>query len=133
MTRGSCLCGAITYAVDGPLRPVVACHCNQCRKTSGHYVSATSARGADVTISGAVRWFQSSPEAQRGFCPTCGSNLFWDRGDGHLSIFAGTIDGTTGLTTRGHIFCADKGDYYDLPEGVPLSDADDSQLTAKVP
>ncbi len=38
---GSCLCGAVTYEVRGDLRPSVACHCSQCRKTSGHYWSAT--------------------------------------------------------------------------------------------
>ena len=26
-----------------------------------------------------------------------------------------SIDNPTGLTTEGHIFCADKGDYYDIP------------------
>ena len=40
--RGSCLCGAVRYIVRGELRHVVGCHCGQCRKTSGHYVAATS-------------------------------------------------------------------------------------------
>ena len=32
MKSGSCLCGAVTYEVHGPLRNVVARHCKQCRK-----------------------------------------------------------------------------------------------------
>jgi len=51
---GSCLCGAVTYQVSGALRPVVACHCSQCRKASGHHVAATSAARADVAIVGDV-------------------------------------------------------------------------------
>ncbi|MCG6858134.1 MAG: GFA family protein, partial [Salaquimonas sp.] len=48
--RGSCLCGAISFAVTGPMRPVVACHCNQCRKQSGHFFAATDAPDDAVSI-----------------------------------------------------------------------------------
>ena len=125
---GSCLCGAVRYRVAGPLRPVVGCHCTQCRKTSGHYVAATSADPADVTIEGTVRWYRSSAEAERGFCPTCGSNLFWRR-PGHLSIFSGTLDThPDDLRLAGHIFCADKGAYYEIKDGTRQAPGDDPEL-----
>ena len=41
---GGCLCGAVRYRVAGPLRDVVACHCAQCRRSSGHFAAATAAR-----------------------------------------------------------------------------------------
>ncbi|MCR9085389.1 MAG: GFA family protein [Rhodobacteraceae bacterium] len=129
---GSCLCGAVTYEVTGPLRPVVACHCRQCRKTSGHHVAATSAAREHVRIKGDVQWFASSESAKRAFCPICGSNLFWDGPGSHLSIFAGTLDGPTGLQMVGHIFCADKGDYYEIADGLPQIDQDDPELTTQV-
>lgn len=133
MTAGSCLCGAITFRVTGPLRPVIACHCIQCRKTSGHHVAATSAPRDSVTISGTPAWYASSPEARRGFCPTCGSNLFWDGPGANLSIFAGTLDAPTGLAIAGHIFCAHRGDYYEIADGLPQSDGADPALTTRVP
>lgn len=129
---GSCLCGAVTYEVTGPLRPVVACHCRQCRKTSGHHVAATSAAREHVRIKGDVSWFASSESAKRAFCPICGSNLFWDGPGSHLSIFAGTLDSPTGLRMAGHIFCADKGDYYEIADGLPQIDQDDAALTTQV-
>ncbi len=129
MKTGSCLCGAVRYAVEGELRPVVACHCTQCRKASGHHVAATSARRDGVSITGDVTWFRSSDTARRGFCGTCGSNLFWDGPGENLSIFAGTIDGKTGLSLKGHIYCADKGDYYEIADGLPQADARDPDLT----
>jgi len=129
---GGCLCGAIRYHITGPLRPVIACHCQQCRKTSGHHVAATSAARADIDIKGEVRWYQSSAKARRGFCPTCGSNLFWDGAGENLSIFAGTLDGTTGLSIAGHIFCADKGDYYEIADGKPQAAGADPDLTTMV-
>lgn len=129
---GSCLCGQVTFDVQGDLRPVIACHCRQCRKTSGHHVAATSARRSEVTITGEVTWFHSSDTARRGFCGVCGSNLFWDGPGENLSIFAGTLDGETGLKIAGHIFCADKGDYYEIPDTGPRADQDDPDLTTMV-
>ena len=133
MPKGSCLCGQITYAVTGPMRPVIACHCQQCRKSSGHHVAATSAARGDVEIAGDVTWYASSPTARRGFCGTCGSQMFWDGPGANLSIFAGTLDGDTGLRLAGHIFCADKGDYYDISDDLPCADASDPKLTTQVP
>ena len=131
-SRGGCLCGAVRYETEGPLRPVVACHCTQCRKTSGHHVAATSAPRDGVVIEGRVQWYQSSAEARRGFCPVCGSNLFWDGPGRHLSIFAGTLDAPSGVRLAGHIFCADKGDYYDIDDDLPKADGDDPDITTQV-
>ncbi len=131
---GGCLCGAVRYRVSGPLRPVIACHCRQCRKTSGHHVAATSAARGDIDIKGEVRWYRSSPKARRGFCPTCGSNLFWDGPGENLSIFAGTLDGPTGLAIAGHIYCADKGDYYEIADSTPpQAPGADPALTTMAP
>lgn len=115
------------------MRPVVACHCTQCRKTSGHHVAASSAPRDAVAIKGEVRWFPSSEIARRGFCAVCGTNLFWDGAGANLSIMAGTLDGDTGLTLKGHIYCADKGDYYQLADGLPRAEADDPGLTTQAP
>lgn len=122
MSRGQCLCGAIRYRVNGPLRPVIACHCIQCRRQTGHYWAATAAKTSDLQITGdSLRWFRSSPDAQRGFCSQCGTLLFWRKdGTESTSIGAGSVDMPTGLQTQKHIYCADKGDYYLLPEdGTP--------------
>ncbi len=129
--RGSCLCGAVNFETYGPLRPVVACHCVQCRKTSGHYVAATSVARDALVIKGPVRWYASSGDARRGFCPDCGSSLFWDGPGGRISIHAGTFDGETGLTLAGHIFTDAKGDYYGLEDGLPSAGQDDPELTTQ--
>jgi len=132
MHKGGCLCGAVSYQTTGSLRPVVACHCNQCRKSTGHHVAATSVNRDDITITGDVTWFESSDTARRGFCATCGSNLFWDGAGENLSIMAGTLDGATGLKTVGHIYCADKGDYYEISDGLPQAAGRDPALTTMV-
>lgn len=123
MKTGQCLCGGVRYELKGELRPSVACHCGQCRKTSGHYWSATQV-GADqfaLTSDETLSWFASSTDAKRGFCHRCGSSLFWmhDGDAGAVSIGTGTLDGPTGLHTEKHIFVADKGDYYDIADNLP--------------
>ena len=121
--RGGCLCGGITYELRGPLRAVVACHCVQCRKASGHYLAATQSWASDMEIAGdTLKWFRSSEQAERGFCSACGSNLFWRRlGNPYISIFAGTIDGPTGLRMESQLYPESAGDYYDVPD-VPVWD-----------
>lgn len=125
MKTGSCLCGAVAFEITGELRPSVACHCTQCRKTSGHYWSATQVPDAqfNLTKDEGLTWYQSSESARRGFCRHCGSALFWQMdGEGATSIGTGTLDGATGLHTSKHIFVKDKGDYYDIADGLPQLD-----------
>ncbi len=119
---GGCLCGGVRYSVRGPLRPVIACHCSQCRKTSGHFAAMTSAPSGniDLTNSEQLVWYQSSDTAERGFCRRCGGNVFWrQHGRDDISITAGTLDTPTHLVIESHIFVADKSDYYTLDDDVP--------------
>ena len=133
MTRtGSCVCGQIAFSTTHNLRSVTACHCTQCRKATGNYVAATSAPRDAIAIDGSVTWFQSSPKARRGFCPTCGSNLFWDGPGANLSIMAGVLDQPTGLSMEGHIYCAQKGDWYEIADGTPQAPGADADMTTQV-
>ena len=120
MRTGSCLCGAVKYEVTGTLRDVIACHCEQCRRQTGNYMSATAALDTDfrITETRGLKWYRSSNKARRGFCSECGSVLFW-KGDGsdYTSITAGSVDGATGLKLEGHIFCDNAGDYYEIAGG----------------
>ena len=121
---GGCLCGAVRYEVAGRLRPVVLCHCTQCRRSTGHFMAATAARQRDFHLrrDDELRWYASSDSARRAFCGRCGSTLFWQgNGRDYISIAAGTLDGATGLPSACHIHVADKGDYYSIDDGLPQS------------
>ncbi len=123
MLEGSCLCGAVTFSVEGRVDGVSVCHCGQCRKQSGHVWSSGWTPEDAVSITGEVRWFDAVGTAKRGFCPICGSFLFWSAHDGDTISFAmGALDGPTGLSLEKHIFVKDKGDYYDITDGLPQHD-----------
>ena len=119
---GGCLCCGVRYRVTGPLRPVVYCHCGQCRRTSGHFVAATAVAKDALIIESdeSLEWFASSEIASRGFCRRCGSSLFWrPNAKPYICIMAGTLDDSTGLEAVEHIFVSDKGDYYQLTDDLP--------------
>ena len=128
---GSCMCGAVRYEVDGPLRKVVYCHCEQCRKTSGHYVAATAVDTEHLHVAddSGLAWYQSSDFARRGFCKVCGSGLFWEPAHRkYMAVWAGTLDAPTGLTSREHIHVDDASDYYELTDGLPQYPQDHADL-----
>jgi len=121
MHKGSCLCGSIKFEVLGVLPAPSACHCSQCRKHSGHFEASTDIPRSSLTIHGAenLTWFRTE-NVQRGFCSICGSSLFWDPMQRDWTAVAmGAFDTPTQTTLVRHIFVGNKGDYYDIADGLP--------------
>jgi hypothetical protein len=119
---GRCNCGAVRFVATGPFRPAKACHCKSCRRQSGHYLAATQIDRAGLAVSGSdmLTWFTASGDARRGFCRVCGAHLFWEsKHSDRVSICMGCLDEPTGLRLADHIFVGEKGDYYDINDGLP--------------
>ncbi len=95
--NGQCMCGAVTVAATPARRSLSACHCDMCRRWSSSAFIAMEAEQGSVQVSGPVKQFQSSDWAERAFCGTCGSNL-WYRitapgpGHGQHQLAAGLFD-----------------------------------------
>ena len=122
MHSGSCLCGAVRWRAEALRDSVSICHCEMCRRWSGHLWAAT--RGTGTHIEGPVRWYRSSDHAERGFCTTCGSSLFYRPiGARHVGVAAGSVDAPTGLHAGKHIYADRKGDWYEIEGDLPREDA----------
>ena len=121
---GGCLCGAVRYAVSGPLRDVIVCHCVECRRWAGTAWAATAARRDDLSVGGEglLLWERSPASAtgaRRATCAGCGSSLFWDApGRATVSIGVGTLDDASGLELTAHIYVGD-AQAWQRPQGVP--------------
>jgi hypothetical protein len=96
---GGCLCGAVRYECSA--EPVMTgnCHCRDCqRATGGTYASAVFVPRNAVTITGEVKYYDSTGDSgnivSRGFCPTCSSRLFGKPAvmPEVMSIMAGSLD-----------------------------------------
>lgn len=99
---GRCDWGGVRYRVDGPMRPIINCHCSRCRRITGHHMAATGCDdGLTLAADATLRWYEPAPGVFSGFCGTCGSTLFWrsDARPGWTSIAAGSLDPPTGLVT----------------------------------
>ena len=81
--EGSCLCGAVTYTIDGPVKNVSCCHCTQCRKQSGLYFAAVEMPASALTIRGEdhltdYRAYSDTPDGSYCFAPD-GDGVRWRR------------------------------------------------------
>jgi len=125
IVTGGCMCGSVRYEARAPLRDIICCHCEQCRRSSGHFVAATAVRKKyfALTASDTLAWYSYIPGLRRGFCNACGLSLFFEDINGErISIAAGTLDKPQGLRIAAHIYAAEKGDYYNINDGAPVSD-----------
>lgn len=106
--RGSCLCGASSYTVNGPPIQAIICHCNNCKKWSGGAYAANiwipSKHFAldEASSSHVNRYADSKTDAGRTMdrvsCKECGSALFVDIPYYDVvSVTRGTIDGVEEL------------------------------------
>ncbi|MEP3891456.1 MAG: GFA family protein [Hellea sp.] len=119
---GSCLCGAVSYRAVG-LSDIWYCHCKQCQKLTGRYIAAAGVKREDFDVTGEVNWLPISEKSNSGHCKSCGSYMFWDAHSfDTVSILAGSIDDTQGLAVKGHIYVSEKGDYYEITDGLPQYD-----------
>lgn len=83
---GRCLCGAVRFTAVPEKMHMDACHCATCRRWSAGPMMTVSC-GASLVIEGEgqLKGFSSSEWAERLFCGTCGTTLFWRMKDGSFT------------------------------------------------
>ena len=103
---GCCLCGAVSFEVEGPAKWTGYCHCHSCRKHTGAPVSAFA--GFERS---AVRWLEAEPQTyssslgvRRGFCPACGSVMTYEgeRWPTEIHFHVGAFDEPGAFPPTGH-------------------------------
>jgi hypothetical protein len=110
---GRCLCGAVKISLAGEHKEVGACHCAMCRRWGGGPGMALEVKDIEIEGREHVRVYRSSEWAERAFCGTCGSRLYYrlvEAGDMYLS--AGILDDQSDLALTSQIFIDEKPAYY---------------------
>jgi hypothetical protein len=123
MHWGSCLCKAVTFEVSCELPPANACHCIQCRKHSGHFEASTDVPRSAVKVNGSenITWYNLLRRFDEGFALLVdphSSRIHWTHRNmiGRRSHWEDT---PTKTRLKAHIFVAEKGDYYEIGDGLP--------------
>lgn len=128
MHQGSCLCGKISYTVEGELSDFGYCHCTSCRKASGtaHAANAGTTRTCFTLVDPekVMREYESSPGKYRAFCSNCGSPLFayLDSTNNLIRIRLGSLDTPFSKRAKAHTFVGDKADWEEIHGDLPQFD-----------
>jgi hypothetical protein len=58
------MCGSVRYEVHGRLRDIITCHCEQCRRSSGHFVAATACSREHFKLlrEDGLAWYSAVPD-----------------------------------------------------------------------
>ena len=124
---GACLCGAVQFAVPEDTLWVAHCHCSLCRRAHGAgFVTWAGYPASACRIDepgGQLRWFASSPGAERGFCARCGSSLFFrsERWPGELHVAVAALAVAPARAPQAHVFWSSHVDWSgaDPADGLP--------------
>ncbi|MGD9740001.1 MAG: GFA family protein [Bauldia sp.] len=131
---GGCQCGAIRYAVNAmPLNPHI-CHCRMCQKAFGAFYAplAGGILNEDLEITrGALALFNSSDEAERGFCSACGTPLtFRYFTSKYVAVSIGSLDDPAAVKPIVQYGVESRVPFHDELPGLPAEayGGDDARL-----
>ena len=126
MLTGSCLCGDIAFAIDGPIGMMAHCHCSMCRKFHGGAFATfgTADPGDFRWLRGAerIRTYQSSAQGNRHFCPGCGSAVpasGHDQPAGFALVPMGNVAEDPGTRPRLHFFTGSMAPWHTIVDDLP--------------
>ncbi|WP_163576296.1 GFA family protein [Halomonas faecis] len=112
--RGRCLCGAVRVTAGTKGNNMGVCHCTMCRRWGGGPLFAVECEDA-VAFDGEehIAVFSSSEWAERGFCRTCGTHLFYRlKEGGHYAMPVGLFDDDDAWRLTEQIFIDQKPAFY---------------------
>lgn len=121
---GQCLCGATRFEFDLPSKWIAHCHCSMCRRAHGAafvtWVGVASPQFRWIADA-ALRWYESSPGAQRGFCGLCGSPIAFQSVNwpGEIHLARALIDGALDREPQVHVYCANAVPWVALGDKLP--------------
>ncbi|MDM8010525.1 MAG: GFA family protein [Parasphingorhabdus sp.] len=122
---GRCLCGAVSYEIEGDMQMCGVCHCKNCQRQAGSSYSVLFAVADDQSkIIGDLTVYEDRSESgnivHRHFCGTCGSPVKTSlpTQPGMTYIKAGTLDDTSVLKPQVHFWTDSKQNWVTVDENI---------------
>ena len=124
IVRGGCLCGAVRFEITPPTKWCAHCHCSLCRRAHGAaFVTWFGVERSQFTLlsdAAIVSWYRSTSPARRGFCPHCGSTLFFesDRWPGEIHIALAHMEGAIDREPAVHVFYDSHVSWFEVGDDL---------------
>ena len=125
--KGSCLCGGVSYEINGPISIPRYCHCANCRKFSGTAYAAwglvrTDQFRVDAPDARVTKF--NSGGGLRVFCASCGSPLWYEPAElpQFRGIPLGAIDDPGVPQPTMHVWTRSKVPWVSLHDDLPQHD-----------
>ena len=126
---GHCLCGSVTYTINGQPMRTAQCHCKDCQRASGTgHMSLAFFRADDVEINGETKGYAITADSgnvnTRHFCPGCGSRVYGENSarPGVVGIAVGCIDSHDWFEPQAVVYAGSRPDWDMTSEEVPNFD-----------
>ncbi|MGI9390210.1 MAG: GFA family protein [Boseongicola sp.] len=120
--RGHCMCGAVRWSAPGPTTRNLVCHCTDCqRATSAPFTGFVGLEPETVIWSGEINHYESTHGTWRGFCPNCGSRLYFrsDKWPEETHIHAATLADDTVYSPTAEVVCRSRASWLNSLDGIP--------------
>ncbi|QMW24068.1 GFA family protein [Sandaracinobacteroides saxicola] len=120
--EGGCQCGAVRYVLSGAVREAYWCHCRMCQRATGNVAAAfANVAKAELSVTGTITHFMSSPFGRRGFCAACGTPLTFDYLDSaRIDLTVGSLDDPAALRPNApHFGVESRVPGWIPPDGLP--------------
>ena len=119
--KGKCLCGAVRFHAEGLETDFHACHCGMCRRwCGGSPFFCASVKSVTFEGDENLGRYASSDWAERGFCKSCGTTLFYFlKPARQYSMSVGTFDDVTPFKLTREIYIDHKPAGYGLAGDHP--------------
>ena len=122
---GSCLCGAVRFAIAPPTRFCVHCHCSMCRRNHGAaFVTWFGVPRAQFRVlegASVLTRYRSSAHGWRSFCSRCGSSLFCelDHDPDTVDVVLASMHGPIDRTPEAHVFFDARVGWVEVVDELP--------------
>jgi hypothetical protein len=119
---GHCMCGAVTWRFSGEVARNLVCHCADCqRATSAPFTAFLGLRPDQLVWSGEIVHYESSAGTFRGFCPACGTRLYFrsSKWPTEIHVHAATLTDPSSYQPTAQVVLRSRAKWLDGLAAIP--------------
>jgi hypothetical protein len=119
---GHCMCRAVSWTFSGETTRNLVCYCTDCqRATSSPLTAFLGLQSEKLHWSGEIEDFESSPGTYRGFCPSCGTRLYFRSGrwPSETHVHAATLMNPNEYRPDAQVFVGSRAEWLDSLNSLP--------------